>query len=102
LSAASPASTLRPRRIAADLDPARAPSTAPKLAVSELELREESLGVRARELSLTLGTLLILAGILVALIAALTATATIGPIGLIGGGIALLRFGGRRPERLGP
>jgi hypothetical protein len=99
LSTASPASTPPHRRVVADVDPTRRPFAPPKLTVSELELRQASLVVRARELSLGLGTLLILAGILVALVAALEATASIAPVGLIGGGIALLRFGGRRPEQ---
>jgi hypothetical protein len=99
LSAASPTSTPQQHRVAADVDPTRRPFADSKLTVSDLELRQASLGVRARELSLSLGTLLILAGILVALVAALTATASIAPIGLIGGGVALLRFGGRPPER---
>lgn len=75
------------------------PVDAPKGGASELELRQASLDIRARRLSLTLATLLIVAGISVALIGVLTETTAFAPFGLIGGGIALVRFGGRRPDR---
>jgi hypothetical protein len=98
LNAANPASALQRRRVAADVDPARTSPSSPKQRVSELELRQASLGLRTREFSLVLGTLLIFAGILAALIAARTTAAGTAPFGLIGGGVALLRFAGRRSE----
>lgn len=65
---------------------------------AQVELQEASVALRARELSLALGTVLIVAGTLVALIAAVAPHAAVVPIGMIGGGIALIRFGGRQPE----
>jgi hypothetical protein len=61
----------------------------------DFEAREASLRLRARELSLSLGRLLIVAGILAALLIAAFGHGEIAPIGLISGGIALIRFGGR-------
>jgi hypothetical protein len=73
-----------------------------------LEALEASICLRARERSLGLGTLLIVAGVLIAGIVALMfhdAGAPVGligsglaPVGLIGGGINLIRFGGRPPD----
>lgn len=73
----------------------------------ELETREATIGLRARERSLGLGTLLIAAGIVVAVVATLTLhdgspVGVIGgglaPAGLVGGGITLIRFSGRPPD----
>ena len=73
----------------------------------ELETREATIGLRARERSLGLGTLLIAAGIVAAVVATLTLhdgspVGVIGgglaPAGLVGGGITLIRFSGRPPD----
>lgn len=65
---------------------------------TQVELREALVALRARELSLALGTLLIVAGVLVVLTAFMASYAAVAPIGMIGGGVALIRFGGRQPE----
>lgn len=92
MSAGSPPPALEQRRVAADVNATRPPPLPSKQVISKLELRQITIGLRAQELSLVLGALLIFAGILAAFIAARTTAVGIAPFGLIGGGVALLRM----------
>jgi hypothetical protein len=64
----------------------------------DLELEAISLTLAARRLSLALGALLILTGALMITWITISLPAAIGPVGLIGAGVGLIRFGGRSSD----
>jgi hypothetical protein len=60
----------------------------------ELDLREARLGLRSREIALVLGTLLVVAGVVLAFYARPETYGLIAPGSLIGAGIVFVRFAG--------
>lgn len=67
-----------------------------------LELLEIELCVLGRLASLFLGAILVLAGLFVAVNSLMDLGDLVAPIGLIGGGTGLIRFGGRPPDVIIP
>jgi hypothetical protein len=66
--------------------------------LQDLELEAASLAVLARRLSLALGVLLILSGILVTAVTEIALPGVLAPVGLLATGVSLIRFGGRVPD----
>lgn len=66
----------------------------------ELRLREDTLSFRVRQVSLVLGTLLIVASVILAFYPRSDARWIVAPAGLVGAGVVLIRFAGQPSKRL--